>query len=100
MLIGVGGFWCPDDAGPVSSGRNWTEIPGNYKLKVEVSHEMRADELERVGPALEGARDWTLRSNAVGSLAGHRTRLASLAMNRATEALPANGYYAHCVYPG
>ena len=60
LLIGVGGFWCPEDAGPVSSGRDWTEIPGGYKLKVEVSHKMLADELERVGPAPEGARDWEI----------------------------------------
>lgn len=66
LLIGLkGGYWCPEDAGPVYSGRDWREVPGDYKLRVDVSHVILPHELERVGPAPDGARDWTLRSNVV-----------------------------------
>ncbi len=65
LLIGVGGFWCPRDAGPVSRGRDWREIPGDYKLRVEASHRIDPVDLERTGPAPAGAGDWTLRSRIV-----------------------------------
>lgn len=65
LLIGIGSYWCPEDAGPVSQGRDWTENSGTYQLQVEVSHRIPADALSRIGPAPDGARVWTLRSNIV-----------------------------------
>jgi len=66
LLIGIGSYWCPEDAGPISRKKDWTEIPGEYQLKVEVSHRILAHAVERVGPPPGEAADWTLQSNIVG----------------------------------
>lgn len=62
--IEVGGYKClgNDSVG----GRDWWEIPGNYKLKVTASHRvLDSHEVGRLGPAPDGAQAWTLTSKAL-----------------------------------
>lgn len=65
---GAFGFVCLREAtvrGP-ESGFEWSQVPGSYRLRSTGVHRMPSpDEERRFGPAPEGARAWTLASNAV-----------------------------------
>jgi len=85
LLIGLGGFWCPEDAGPASRGRSWRERPGDYKLRVEASHRVPAQALEQIGPAPDGANEWTLRSKVIAIAVNEPTGIDAEALGWARE---------------
>ena len=65
-LVGLGAFSCRDDSLAGTNNRDWSEVPGDYTLRVIMSHRMlEPHELERSGPAPEGAQAWTIASKVI-----------------------------------
>lgn len=69
LTLGAGqfGYRCLSDGsvrGPRS--RDWQSIPGDYLLRSTGTHRLpSSNEIERLGSAPDGARAWSLKSNAV-----------------------------------
>jgi hypothetical protein len=64
-IVGISSFWCRDESLRMKN-LDWSELPGEYRFKVTVTHRMlESHELEQSGPAPDGANAWTLASNAI-----------------------------------
>jgi hypothetical protein len=66
LSVALPGFYCPEDAGPISNGKDWREIAGDYRVRVEISYQAVPSYVtERAGPPPEGAFQGTISSDIV-----------------------------------